>query len=244
MPRSSEAVPNITGMTWQPLEHPGQLEELDAKELVERCRPLLRRAGLATPKAFPRHAENLALAAFELAAKWDRDPTLDGRRVGFGEFFATRLANQLRELDRQQQPELYDSSKRYLPENTAHALEAVAMEARELEVRRNALHPVDDPAELLAEVAEGTPEERLSSAAMQAGIDVASQPGAFALAAGAYNKRFEKDAGRRAAKALGHDGAATAPLLEAIEYAEDLRQRGEQFPAQPGSSFFFMRRPV
>jgi hypothetical protein len=231
-------------MSWQPLEHPQELEELDAKELVERCRPLLRRAGLTTPEAWPRHVENLALAAVELAVRWEQDPTLDGRPVGFGEFFATRLASQLRELDRKQQPDLYDSSKRYLPENAAHALDAVSMEAREPEVRRNAGHAVDDPAELLAEAPEGTPEERLSSAAMRAGIDVASQPGAIALAAGAYDNCFERDAGRKAAKVLGREGAATGPLLEAIQYAEDLRHQDEQFPARPASRFFFTRWPV
>jgi hypothetical protein len=232
-------------VSWQPLEHPQQLEELDANELVERCRPLIRRAGLATPEAFPRHAENLALAAVELAVQWEQDPTLDGRHVGFGEFFASRLASKLRELDRKQQPELYDSSKRYLPENALHALDAIAMEAREPEVRRNApRHAFDDPAELLAKVPEGTPEERLSSAAKRAGIEVASQPGAFALAAGAYGKQFGKDPGRKAARALGREGAATGPLLEAIEYAEDLRHHGEQFPALPASRFFFDKEPL
>jgi hypothetical protein len=231
-------------MNWEPLEQPQELEELNAQELVERCRPLLRRAGLTTPEAWPRHVENLALAAVELAASWEQDPTLDGRPVGFGEFFATRLASQLRELDRKQQPELYDSSKRYFPENAAHSLDGIAMDAREPEVRRNTGHAVDDPADLVAQAPEGTPEQRLNSAAMRARIDVASQPRAFALAAGAYGKQFDKDPGRKAAKALGREGTATAPLLEAIEYAEDLRYQGEQFPAQPASRFFFKRRLV
>src|SRR5438105_2874469 len=105
-------------MVWHRIEDPADLERLSTGDLADSVWPLVRRGGkAATSKAWrERVAENIPSLCAELAAEWKLSPRLHGREVGFGEYFAAKVGWKLHQLDRQQNPHLYDGHGTYRPE--------------------------------------------------------------------------------------------------------------------------------
>ena len=87
------------------------LFRLEPERLRRHVYPLLRRHRLTSPhvpfSTAARHDERIFLTVFELWDAWMLDPTLDGRRVSFGEYLAARLRSMSIRLDRQEEPDLY-----------------------------------------------------------------------------------------------------------------------------------------
>jgi hypothetical protein len=197
------------------ITQPEQLESLPVTEQVERVVPLLRRAGLtAHPESAARHRENIPAALAILLDRWS-DPesrSHKGRPIEFDEFIAIHLATEVRALDIEQQPDLYDSHRRY---HTSDGYEGLPP--------TDALDPItrETVAEEDATVSTDSARDRLVAQMTRQGIPVASQLGALHLLAG-YEDRTIRN-GRQAAKALGvtdyKTHPATAPLIAVAEVA-------------------------
>lgn len=109
------------GAEWKRIEHPDELLELNAEEIVRRLKPVMRNAGLIGQRVSlstsARHVENALEVIWRLGLKWTEDPTVDGgkREVGFAEYYAMRWRAEALAVDRKGNPHMYDKHGRYLP---------------------------------------------------------------------------------------------------------------------------------
>jgi hypothetical protein len=101
-------------MDHQKITNPDELLELNPEQLFQRLKPLLGQGGLlASSVQLARIKQNLNSVSWELAEQWRLNPRLGDRKVEFAEYLATRLCNQLRALDRKENPHLYDAHGAY-----------------------------------------------------------------------------------------------------------------------------------
>jgi hypothetical protein len=96
------------------ITEPGQLDELPAEEIRRRCAALIKaKTRDWPPESRERIYDLVPEAALEIRKAFKTNPTLDGRNVGFAEFFAARLFTTLRKRDQKDHPEFYDEKGRY-----------------------------------------------------------------------------------------------------------------------------------
>jgi hypothetical protein len=100
---------NEAPMDHRKITNPDELLVLTPEQLFQRLKPLLRKGGLlASTAQLARIKQNLTSISWELAQDWRTTPRLADRKLEFAEYLATRLCNQLRALDRKENPHLYD----------------------------------------------------------------------------------------------------------------------------------------
>jgi hypothetical protein len=98
----------------KPITDPAELEAISPSELFERVRPLLRKRGLMqNNEELQRIRPNIPSVCAELAAAWESSPRLTEGEVPFADYLAARLCTELRALDRQQHPALYDTHGKF-----------------------------------------------------------------------------------------------------------------------------------
>jgi hypothetical protein len=226
------------------------LEALDVPALKRRFGPLLRRARLAPSKETrERHEDNLPFAVVELACSWASSPMIDGRVVDLEEFLWVRLPYRLRELDAEQEPDMYDAHRRYFssdrfegPRTPPVSLDAKI--ARGDDGDGMTLHDVlghEDEVDGLP-TPEGRPApigdlvERMEAAGIHS---VPSQLAAMRmLAAVDANPELTP---RQVAKALGHADYKTRPATQIALAALELLGAYEDAGVQPTQPEFQVR---
>jgi hypothetical protein len=197
------------GSGWQPLTDVRDLERLSAHELTQRVAPLLRKGGLCpTPDARERHEQNVPGALVELANGWRENPSISDREVSFGKYVAARLVPQLKAIDQEQHPELYDSHRAY--------------------------HPGWAPLPLAEDQPEPAGSQLLEPASIAVelnrhGIAAPSQAGVLRLLAGVRDGSID-GSGYRAAVALGMsaDAARRRPATRPLIAAEQVVAAAQQ----------------
>jgi hypothetical protein len=94
------------------ITRPEELLSVTPEELFKRVRPILRSGGLlASHTRLERLKAQLLRVCWELGELWKKKPKLGERAVGFDEYLAATLCNNLRVADRAENPHLYGNGR-------------------------------------------------------------------------------------------------------------------------------------